>query len=190
MTTVGYGDEYPSTLLGRVVAVAAALTAVIMLAITINLVISKLTLSRAESKVIEVMDRITLKKDLKEKAAVVIQRWFCAHRFYTRNDLVGYHKSGYAIIPDMRSKRRKNIDLRTHVLSNIKLLEAINEFAELNREVFTASIATDISELVGNVGSKITHQEHRIAALNEKCAQAAELAAELAQALGGSRGGG
>ena len=41
MTTVGYGDEYPTTFLGRIVSIMASITAVIMLAVTINLVISK-----------------------------------------------------------------------------------------------------------------------------------------------------
>jgi hypothetical protein len=54
MTTVGYGDEFPVTSLGRVVAIMAALAAVIMLAITVNLVVSKLTLSRSETKVLDV----------------------------------------------------------------------------------------------------------------------------------------
>ena len=33
---VGYGDQYPSTLMGRVVAVTASLVAVLLLAVTVR----------------------------------------------------------------------------------------------------------------------------------------------------------
>jgi hypothetical protein len=72
--------QYPTTMLGRVVSVGASVTAVIMLGIVINLVVSKLSLSRQESKVIEVMEKIQLRKDLKQCACIVIQRWFRAYR--------------------------------------------------------------------------------------------------------------
>ena len=115
MTTVGYGDEFPTTLLGRMVSVMASIVAVVMLAITVNLVISKLTLSRAESKVISVMDKITLRKDLKHKAAVVIQRWIRAHKEYMEGERRGSNRGGYMMIPDLKSARRKNMDLRAQV---------------------------------------------------------------------------
>eukprot|EP00960_Hanusia_phi_P016179 476936-Hanusia_phi.AAC.1 len=116
MTTVGYGDEFPTTLLGRMVSVMASIVAVVMLAITVNLVISKLTLSRAESKVISVMDKITLRKELKHKAAVVIQRWIRAHREYMEGERRGSTRGGYMMIPDFKSARRKNMDLRAQVI--------------------------------------------------------------------------
>jgi hypothetical protein len=85
MTTVGYGDEFPTTVLGRLVAVFASLTAVVLLAVTTNLVVSQLTLSRSESKVIEVMDTISMRDDLRESAAVVVQRWMRAYLGYMQN---------------------------------------------------------------------------------------------------------
>ena len=58
-------------------AVMASLAAVVLLGITTNIVVSKLTLSRSEVKVLEVMDTIALREDLRDAAAVVIQVFVC-----------------------------------------------------------------------------------------------------------------
>mmetsp|Transcript_39668 Transcript_39668/g.124661 ORF Transcript_39668/g.124661 Transcript_39668/m.124661 type:complete len:500 (-) Transcript_39668:212-1711(-) len=179
MTTVGYGDEFPTTLLGRMVSVMASIVAVVMLAITVNLVIAKLTLSRAESKVIAVMDKITLRKDLKHKAAVVIQRWIRAHKEYMEGERRGSTRGGYMMIPDFKSARRKNMDLRAQVLSNLPLLESINDFKETSDESFSNNLQTDVPELVGNLSSQLVQQEKRILELNKKAEEVNNLVAKL-----------
>jgi len=183
MTTVGYGDEYPSTMLGRIVSVLASLSAVIMLAIVINLVVSKLSLTRQESKVIDVMDNIQLRHDIKEKAAVLLQRWFRTHLKHAataKKHAPQTGRSGYERIPEFtgmvpRAKRVANL-----VLSDVAVLEACNDFHEIQQQRYAAELAVDTAELVGSLGSKFFEQERRVQSLAEKAVRLNKLAMQLA----------
>ena len=52
MTTVGYGDVYPKTQLGRLVAITGAFSAVVLVALSVNAVTERLQLKRNEDKVL------------------------------------------------------------------------------------------------------------------------------------------
>ncbi len=196
MTTVGYGDEFPITVLGRCVAVAASLAAVILLAITTNLVVSKLTLSRSEVKVIEVMSTISLRDDLRTAAAVVVQRWIRAYSRYMKmrrgcgGDHVNYlslrmkERSGSKTI---KSAVRLNIDLRAAVLSDVDLLECITDFKSVSDDNFADRLQNDIPEILGNLNSKLYHQEQRISNLQKMCKSIDQLSTRLCQLKGNRR---
>ena len=62
MTTVGYGDVYPKTQVGRLVSIAAAFSAVVLVALSVNAVTERLQLKRNEGKVLDFIF------DLKESA--------------------------------------------------------------------------------------------------------------------------
>ena len=72
MTTVGYGDIFPTTRLGRVVAISASFSALIMIAICINIVQSSLEMSRADRKVVEKNERRGLVRDTRVAAGKLI----------------------------------------------------------------------------------------------------------------------
>jgi len=205
MTTVGYGDEYPTTMLGRVVSVGASVTAVIMLGIVINLVVSKLSLSRQESKVIEVMEKIQLRKDLKQCACIVMQRWFRAYRrinIEEKGPKLGKQGggSGYQRIPDFPGHVADQVGqgliggkkarvLASKVLADTEMLVAINDFAELRRQTFANQLQVDITEMVGNLSSKLSIQEKRIATMKEKTKHLNELIELLTNGGGPAAGG-
>jgi hypothetical protein len=73
MTIVGYGDVYPLTFLGRWAMITASISALIMVAITTNIVRVYLTQSRAEAKCVEVLTCLDLRDEVKVKAAELIQ---------------------------------------------------------------------------------------------------------------------
>jgi len=79
MTTVGYGDIYPQTPMGRQVAVIAALLAVVLVALAVGAVTDRLTLSRDESKVLEFIENIRAKQDRKILAAKMLQHGWRAY---------------------------------------------------------------------------------------------------------------
>lgn len=154
MTTVGYGDEYPTTFMGRLISIMASIAAVVMLAITVNLVITKLSLSRSESKVVETMDKIAVRKEMKQNAAVAIQRWARAYQAFFRFRGNAAHVNtaqGYMQIPDMKSKERVNQDLRDHVWSDLPLLEALNAFKAAKRDNDIAHMRCDLYQLAGDL---------------------------------------
>jgi len=72
MTTVGYGDIFPTTRLGRLVAVSASFSALIMIAICINIVQSSLEMSRADRKVVEKNERRSLIRETRMSAGKLI----------------------------------------------------------------------------------------------------------------------
>eukprot|EP00293_Proteomonas_sulcata_P018075 CAMPEP_0184309208 /NCGR_PEP_ID=MMETSP1049-20130417/17444_1 /TAXON_ID=77928 /ORGANISM="Proteomonas sulcata, Strain CCMP704" /LENGTH=332 /DNA_ID=CAMNT_0026622057 /DNA_START=171 /DNA_END=1169 /DNA_ORIENTATION=+ len=82
MTTVGYGDIYPTTRLGRIVAISASFSALVMIAIITNIVGSTLAMSRSEVKVVNMTERRSMVKDYRDKAARLVSTTLrvCAER--------------------------------------------------------------------------------------------------------------
>jgi hypothetical protein len=68
MATVGYGDYYPNTFMGRMVALGASFTGTIFVSILIISLQQALKLSPVEAKSVEFVDRLAYKHILKEKA--------------------------------------------------------------------------------------------------------------------------
>jgi len=153
MTTVGYGDEYPTTFMGRVISIMASIAAVMLLAITVNLVITKLSLSRAESKVVEIMDRVNVRRELKQRACIAMQRWIRAYQAFASGTAAHTHNSAqaYMVIPEMHSSKRKNQDMLNYVWSNLPLLEALNDLKQIKRDNDIAHMRCDVGELAGSL---------------------------------------
>jgi hypothetical protein len=77
---VGYGDIFPTTRLGRVVAISASFSALIMMAICISIVQSKLAMSRADRKVVQKKVRRNMTHDMRLSAGKLILASLQVHR--------------------------------------------------------------------------------------------------------------
>jgi hypothetical protein len=73
MATVGYGDYYPKTLMGRFVGILAGLTGTIVVSILIISLQQLLKLSPLEMKTIDFVDRLTYKERIKKETAAYMK---------------------------------------------------------------------------------------------------------------------
>jgi hypothetical protein len=138
MTTVGYGDTYPKTPVGRGVAVVASLLAIVIVALVVNTVTEKLSLSRDESKVLDFVEDIESRQLRKHTGAQVIQRGWRAYKSIRAQGLVasGSHRrvslntpfSEACLVYSKIRSRANGIStdvplLATETMVNVKLLK-------------------------------------------------------------------
>ena len=77
--TIGYGDCYPHTLYGRIFAIWIGFSGTIASALVVTLMTTKLTMTRRERLLHKVLNSDNIKKELKNKAAIVLQRTYRRH---------------------------------------------------------------------------------------------------------------
>lgn len=80
MTTVGYGDIYPQTPLGKVIAIMIALFGALLTALFVVTVERMLVYEVPELKAYELLEKIMKKEELREAAIVALQRVFQLER--------------------------------------------------------------------------------------------------------------
>lgn len=73
MTTIGYGDAYPFTRLGRAAAVVSCFVAVALFAVTINFVMKMLALESNEETLVRVVRKADARRAVKRTAVHVIE---------------------------------------------------------------------------------------------------------------------
>jgi len=80
LTTIGYGDFYPRSTLGRIWCIWLALAGCVSTAILVNIMTDTLSMTRRERLLFRVLNSDNLRNSLKDKAAVVLQRTWRAHK--------------------------------------------------------------------------------------------------------------
>jgi hypothetical protein len=76
MATVGYGEYYPQTTLGRGVAVMIALTGSLISAVLITALTQTLQLNDVEQRAVEFIDRMAGKEEIKEEGSQLFKYTF------------------------------------------------------------------------------------------------------------------
>ena len=79
-TTIGYGDFYPRSYIGRLWCIWLALLGCVATAILVNIMTDTLGMTRRERLLFRVLNNDNLRNSLKEKAAIVLQRTWRAHK--------------------------------------------------------------------------------------------------------------
>lgn len=75
MTTVGYGDVYPRTVMGRIITFIVAVYGSAVVSLMVSFVTQELQLSLGELKAYAVINRLELKQQLKQKSAEIINKF-------------------------------------------------------------------------------------------------------------------
>ena len=120
MTTVGYGDMYPSTDLGRFVAVMACTAAITILSLVILGVQMFVNPDPKELKVFHILKFKRWKMRMKTQAAIVIQSFWRCCRMIDRPDQPLIYSTAYSLDTklcfDVRAFRwlRSEIPLENH----------------------------------------------------------------------------
>jgi hypothetical protein len=91
MATVGYGDYYPKTNLGRLIGVLIAITGTLFVSTLIIFLQLTLKMNSAEIKTVEFYDRITFKDEMKTKVGFFFLNTY-KYRVYERKYLDEYYK--------------------------------------------------------------------------------------------------
>lgn len=166
MTTIGYGDTYPRSPLGRGVAIIAAFFSICLIALSVNAVTHRLHLSRDEEKTIELLKGIKDKQERKHLAAKLIQRGLQAYKKLRKDTLSG---------PDSLKPGKKRIT------SNPQFAEAAHSFKEARMQGM--SICTDVPLMLAENTTKVNRIEDRVQNIERKMT-------EIHSMLRGLAGGG
>lgn len=84
MTSVGYGDQYPVSSAGGFLSVMACFLATILLAITVNLVVSRLSISNRERRAVALAQHVRGHVRVRSAAAAIVQRLYRLSPLYRR----------------------------------------------------------------------------------------------------------
>jgi voltage-gated potassium channel Kch len=80
MTTVGYGDFYPRTTIGRIIDVVLVIWGIFIVSLMVVVLTNALNMDANESRALIVLNRLEAKKVVKEKAANLIGASYRRHR--------------------------------------------------------------------------------------------------------------
>jgi hypothetical protein len=84
MTTVGYGDYYPRTTIGRIIDVILVIWGIFIVSLMVVVLTNALNMDANESRALIVLNRLEAKKVVKEKAANLIGASYRKHRLLSQ----------------------------------------------------------------------------------------------------------
>jgi hypothetical protein len=80
-TTVGYGDYYPKTMIGRVIAVAAALVGSFTLSLLVVMVDKEFLLIPKEQRILNFIDRVNSKDNIRTQSSKYIMTFMKYYKY-------------------------------------------------------------------------------------------------------------
>jgi len=138
MTTVGYGDYFPRTHLGRIVIIIACFCGVFIVSLTVVTLTSASEFSRGEKSTYEILHRLSQRKNIERLARRVI--FYNIRYFYLKKHLKGEgneenvvlwtelriikdHKRRYETIFHIKRKSLLQPDKQDHIKYNYGIIQ-------------------------------------------------------------------
>jgi hypothetical protein len=123
MSTVGYGDFYPKTHMGRLVGVIICLWGVVVVSIFVVTVTNMLAFDPTEEKTYSLLQRLSYKEELKKQATYVL-----AAAYKGRSILKKSSKNSRAYVGSIRN-------FRSNILSFQKTARTVRSFYEGDTDI-------------------------------------------------------
>jgi potassium intermediate/small conductance calcium-activated channel subfamily N protein 2 len=136
MTTVGYGDYYPRTTLGRLIMLVCCVYGMVVVSLMVNFVSQELSLSQSEVKAYTVIKRLQKRKELKKEAGAIIGKLGKYNYLKNRDDSKASDRSKILQSVISRSKELDNMNAEYKAIHENNAEEDIERnFALINSEM-------------------------------------------------------
>eukprot|EP00281_Chroomonas_sp_CCMP1168_P014931 CAMPEP_0206211768 /NCGR_PEP_ID=MMETSP0047_2-20121206/177_1 /ASSEMBLY_ACC=CAM_ASM_000192 /TAXON_ID=195065 /ORGANISM="Chroomonas mesostigmatica_cf, Strain CCMP1168" /LENGTH=430 /DNA_ID=CAMNT_0053633697 /DNA_START=120 /DNA_END=1412 /DNA_ORIENTATION=+ len=174
MTTVGYGDVYPSTDLGRFIAVASCFEAVVLLALCIDVVNLRLSLDDPSDRLVSFTYRVREYKGMRVAAVKIIERLYLLSPIYRRLHPEGTPRAKRCdekIAATLRRRWKELDQLGLGVLGDVELMHLIRVFRKARRafdsreNVMKTDLKLQLSEMTDRMGGLETEVEKLVGEL-------------------------
>ncbi|KAJ1488587.1 hypothetical protein T484DRAFT_3614644 [Baffinella frigidus] len=158
MTTVGYGDQYPITFGGGVFAVLSCFLAMVLMALTVNVVVWRLSLDPGSLKIVNFAAALKEHTNLRASAARCIQRLYFLSPVYRRLHPEAHTRAAFGPEEPRRLRRRwADIDKSGHgPLADAGLVRTLRDL----REARTDEIGR-VARWRGDVQNQLCEAEDR-----------------------------
>ena len=103
MTTVGYGDIFPISTLGRVLGMIIAMSGTVVVALIVSFFNEKTTMSKEETNTLDFLQRVNEKLEIRKASAI----YFKTNMMY----IINKKKMEKGVIPPTKSNKKKLIEL-------------------------------------------------------------------------------
>lgn len=173
MTTVGFGDFYPSSIIGRIIGIVSCFIGVFLISMLVVTITNLLNLSVYEKNAYLILEKTELKKDKDELAKKVITKYFKLNR--NLNSLK--QKQQESDVKHSSGNTKIKYDFKAARSDKYSFLRSYNDFKEKIDEIETTypsystydAISDNLNYLDGNF-SKIEDKQNSLNNLiNEIC---------------------
>lgn len=147
MTTVGYGDFFPNTHLGRFIVILACIIGTYFVSMLMVFMTQKSILDETEFKAFKLITRLRLRKEIKSLQAKLIYESFLMKKNKLKDSYLLHKRNVYILIEEIKSKMRR-----------IKTFE----FAPTKEQLF------DVCERIDNDMNEIINEVESLKILNEE----------------------
>lgn len=174
MTTVGFGDFYPSSIIGRIIGIVSCFIGVFLISMLVVTITNLLNLSVYEKNAYLILEKTELKKDKDELAKKVITKYFKLNR---KLNCIKTRQVAESEVRQTSGGIKMKYDFKEAKSDKYSFLQSYNDFKEKIDEIETTypsystydAISDNLNYLDGNFGKIEEKQNSLNTLINEIC---------------------